>query len=290
MTSESRGSVGAPGFSTKLRITILPVADLLIDVFAPTLIYLLLTWTDLPNSVRLSIGGFVVAAKGVARMPDLFVDPSQRRRFGIALLVALIAAASTVAVFERAGSEHWSIVVGAVVLGVGLTPLLVIGRRRDHLAVLVVVEIGISVVLTLISTSAFFILVRPAIYTAIAGAYVLATVPTADPFALRISRTVTAAGDSLRAKAFDESWRSSPRFQRTQRWMSASLGVTLLAESVLRVVIVYTQPSEAVLHASLLSQVPGILLFVVWFAGIKFVGKPIVAHEVDDQMRRMASV
>jgi len=74
------------------------------------------------------------------------------------------------------------------------------------------------------------------------------------------------------------------------RWMSASLGVTLLAESVLRVVIVYTQPPESVLHASLLSQVPGILLFAVWFAGIKFVGKPIVAHEVDDQMRRMASV
>jgi hypothetical protein len=105
--------------SAKLRIAILPVADLLIDVFAPTLIYLLLTWTDLPSSVRLSIGGFAVAAKEVARMPDLFVDPVQRRRFGIGLLVALIAAASTVVVFERAGSEHWSIVVGAVVLGVG---------------------------------------------------------------------------------------------------------------------------------------------------------------------------
>jgi hypothetical protein len=132
-----------------------------------------------------------------------------------------------------------------------------IGRRRDHLAVLVVVEIGISVVLTLISTSAFFILVRPAIYTAIAGAYVLATVPSTDPFALRISRTATAAGDSLRAKAFDESWRLSPRFRRTQRWMSASLGVTLLTESGLRVVIVYTQPPEAVLHASLLSSAAG---------------------------------
>jgi hypothetical protein len=33
-----------------------------------------------------------------------------------------------------------------------------------------------------------------------------------------------------------------------------------------------------------------VLLFVAWFAGIKFVGKPIVAREVDDQMRRMASV
>jgi hypothetical protein len=163
----------------------------------------LLTWTDLPNSVRLSIGGFAVAAKGVARMPDLVVDPAQRERLGIGLLVALIAAASTVVVFERAGSEHWSIVVGAVVLGLGLTPLLVVGRRRGHLAVLVVIEIGISVVLTLISTSAFFILIRPAIYTAIAGVYVLATVPSADPFALRISRTVTVAGDSLRANAFD---------------------------------------------------------------------------------------
>lgn len=275
---------------TKLRIAILPVADLLIDVFAPTLVYLLLTWTDLPNSVRLSIGGFAVAAKGVARIPDLLVDRTQRRRLGLGLLVAVIAAASTVVVFELAGSEHWSIVVGAVVLGLGLTPLLVVDRRRDHVAALVVVEIGISVILTLISTSAFFILVRPAIYTAIAGAYVLATVPTADPFALRISRTVTAAGDSLRAKAFDESWSSSPRFRRTQRWMSASLGVTLLAESVLRVVIVYTQPPEAVLHASLLSQLPGILLFVVWFAGIRFVAKPIVAREVNDQTERMASV
>ena len=264
----------------------LPLADLLVDVFAPTLIYLALTATHLPDAVRLSIGGYVVAAKGVARTADLIADPAQRRRLWIALLIALVAAVSTVTVYDTGGSEHWSIVVGAAVMAVGLIPLLVMGRRPDHLAVLVLAEIGLSVVLTLISTSTFFILIRPAFYTAIAGVYVLATVGSAEPFALGISRTVTAAGDPARALAFDATWANSVRFRRTQRWMSASLGLVLLAESALRVVTVYTQPADAVVHASLLSQVPGIALFVAWFLGIRFLAKPIVAREVDDQVRR----
>jgi len=66
--------------------------------------------------------------------------------------------------------------------------------------------------------------------------------------------------------------------------MTISLGLVLLAEAVLRVAIVYSQPEHAVLKASLFSQLPAIGLLVLWFVAARFAFVPVASKEVDALM------
>jgi hypothetical protein len=68
--------------------------------------------------------------------------------------------------------------------------------------------------------------------------------------------------------------------------MTIGLGIMLLAEAVLRVAIVYSQPEQAVLKASLLSQLPANGLFILWFLVARFGFVPIASKEVDALMPR----
>ena len=68
--------------------------------------------------------------------------------------------------------------------------------------------------------------------------------------------------------------------------MTITLGVVLLAEAVLRVATVYSQPEHAVLKASLLSQAPAIGLLVLWFIIARLAFVPLASKEVDVLMPR----
>ena len=156
-------------------------------------------------------------------------------------------------------------------------------RHLDSFALLVLAELAVSVTLTLISSDPRFVLARPAVYTTIAGLYVLATVRT-RPFMMQVTRPIAAGGDPIRATAFDRAWTESARFRTAERAQTITLGIMLLAEAVLRVAIVYTQPEHAVLQASLLSQLPAIGLFLLWFLTARFIIVPIASKEVDALM------
>ena len=54
----------------KVRILAHSLADLLVDLLLPTIVYLLLAPTALSQIVRLSIGGYFVAAKAFATAPE----------------------------------------------------------------------------------------------------------------------------------------------------------------------------------------------------------------------------
>lgn len=48
--------------------------------------------------------------------------------------------------------------------------------------------------------------------------------------------------------------------------MTAGLGGVLILDAVVRVVIIYSQPADAIVESSLTSQLPLVILIVVWFA------------------------
>jgi len=66
--------------------------------------------------------------------------------------------------------------------------------------------------------------------------------------------------------------------------MTAGLAVVLLAEAVLRVVIVLSHPASDVLASSLWSQILAVGLFVVYIAVVKLVFVPRTSREVDALM------
>jgi hypothetical protein len=95
------------------------------------------------------------------------------------------------------------------------------------------------------------------------------------------------AGDPVRAEAFERAARESPRFRRVEQAMTVGLSVVLFAESALRVATVLSRAADSILAASLWSQVPGVALFVVYFAVMKLVFIPRAAREVDTFMPKI---
>jgi hypothetical protein len=156
-------------------------------------------------------------------------------------------------------------------------------HHLDTFAILVLAELATGVILVLVSSDPRFVLARPAVYTAVAGIYALTTIRT-RPFMMDMTRPLAAAGNPARAVAFDRAWQESARFRAGERLMTALLGIMLLAEAALRVITVYSQPEHAVLKASLLSQLPSIGLFALWFIITRFAIVPVLSKEVDALM------
>jgi hypothetical protein len=272
----------------KAKILVSSLVDLAVDLLLPTAIFALLAPTGLSAVVRLTIGGFFVAAKASAGhlSPDGAEGRSEfKTSLLVGIVIATVATAVTVIVRCLSGSDRLAMALGAGVLAVfqGLT----LARTRHHLdgfALLVLVELGATIVLSSISGNPRFVLIRPSFYTAIAAVYVLTTVRTPRPFVMQVSKPMAAAGDPVRAEAFERAGRESPRFRRAEQAMTVGLAAMLLAEAVLRVVTVFSRPQSSVLASSLWSQVPAIGLLVVYFAIARLVFIPRASREVDALM------
>jgi hypothetical protein len=241
-------------------------------------------------AVRLSVGGFWVAAKSVTGRVREGADGSGLvRRVGIAVGVALAASVATLGAASAGVNDTVAILIGSLVLGVAALPILLRRNRIDGFALLVLGEVAISVMLVLISDDPRFILVRPAFYTAIAGIYAIATGWTSQPFMMEVTRPIAAGGNPLRAAAFDRAWITSPAFRKAERGMTFGLGGVLLGEAALRVLAVYSRPEGAVISASLLSQLPAAVLFVGYLVVIRVFVVPVASREVDAEMLAAAA-
>jgi 2-polyprenyl-6-methoxyphenol hydroxylase-like FAD-dependent oxidoreductase len=271
---------------SKAHIIISALGDYIIDLLLPLAIFGMLASTGLSAVIRLTIGGFFVAAKACAGRLAAGNDKAHRVTFGRSLLIGCLIAASataaTIAAVRWGYSETLAIGVGTTVLAVVQGIDLVRTRRRlDGFALLVLVELAATIALTSLSSNLRFVMIRPSFYTAIAGFYVLSTVPSARPFMMQVSKPMAAGGDPVRAEAFERAGRESVSFRRTEQAMTIGLGVLLLAEAVLRVFVVMAHPPSHVVESSLWSQVPGVALFVIYFAVVRLVFVPRASKEVD---------
>jgi len=266
---------------SKSRVITASLVEMAADLLLPTVVYLLLAPTHLAVAIRLTLGGFLLAGKATAGRTG---RPAGRARLWLAAAGAAAACAVTVIASSAGASTTASIVAGTAVTAVCTGLLLRADRRHlDTFAILILTELAISVILSMVSSDPRFLLARPAVYTAVAGIYAITTIRT-RPFMMAVTRPFASSGNPARAAAFDRAWEESARFRAAERLMTASLGIMLLAEAALRVITVYSQPEHAVLKASLLSQLPGLGLFALWFVIARFVIVPVASKEVDAQM------
>jgi hypothetical protein len=139
-------------------------------------------------------------------------------------------------------------------------------------------------VLTSITGDPRFGLARVSLYLAIGGVFILATTFSQRPLMRTALKPVAAKGDPARADAFDRTWRKSRQFRLLYRAMTAGLGVALLADAVLRVIVIYSQPASAVTESSLTSQIPLVVLIAVWFAAGRGLAVPRAARLLDAEL------
>jgi hypothetical protein len=271
---------------SKARIIATAFIDVGIDLLLPTAIFALLAPTHLSALLRLTMGGYFVAAKAGAGHFSSGEGSAEhisfRRAFITGTVIAAMATAVTIIAKTAALSDMRAIACGAVVLAlIQGTCLFRTHRRLDGFALLVLVELAATIILTSVSNTPRLILIRPSFYTAIAGLYVLSTVWAERPLVMRVTKPMAAEGDPVRAEAFERAGRESIRFRRAEQSMTAGLGVVLLGEACLRVLSVWSHPQSDVIVSSLWSQVPAIGLLVVYFVVVKLIFVPRVSREVD---------
>ena len=181
--------------------------------------------------------------------------------FRMALPFLLDLAMPTVAYYVLHGLWGWSPVVALTVGG-----LLTAGhalsdavrhRRANAFTVLVVFMIALSIALIWLTGDARFVLAKPAVFTAIAGAYCLGTCLVGRPLCFETAKPFATRGDPRRLAGWQNAWEHSPDFRRVLSLLTVAWGVGLLAESVARVVVAYALPMD---WAVLAVQVPGVLM------------------------------
>ncbi|MFF3223189.1 VC0807 family protein [Nocardia suismassiliense] len=245
---------------------VMMLANLVIDLLLPTVVFVLLAPTGLPAALRLSLGGTLLAAKAIGggmRTGEF--------RWPLAIPMAVVPTATLVGCYLGGLGDTTSMVSAAVVAA-----LIVVGdllrtrlrhkqaHRIDGFAVLVLAEVVAGVVLTSISGDARFVLARSSCYLAVGGLVILATTWTDHPFMRDALKSVAAKGDPLRAEGFDRTWLKSRRFRTIYRFVTATLGAVLLLDAVLRGIVIYSYPPSDVAESSLLSGLPLIGLIGLW--------------------------
>jgi len=145
-------------------------------------------------------------------------------------------------------------------------------RRKglDAVGMLVVLEILASILLMVFVRDPRLMLIRPSFYTAIAAAYLIYTAVVGRPLTFDASRPMATQGDPAREAAYQRTWEQSPEFRRTHVMVTFGFGLALIADSVLRVIVVYRVPFE---ESAWLSNVPHVTAMVLMIGASALAGR-----------------
>lgn len=166
---------------------------------------------------------------------------------------------------RRAGVGVVGATLGGSVVPVGRTIFSVVrGRKVDWMAVFVIVALGLGTVASLAMHSPRMLLAKDGVITALCGVWMLGTVAFGKPLLLAMGRGIA---EAKRGKGGGEvwagRWEREPRFRYGIRLITIVWGVGLVFDAVVRVVIAYALPLDAVPGAT---TVQWIVLFVLLYS------------------------
>jgi hypothetical protein len=156
--------------------------------------------------------------------------------------------------------DTWALTIAGAATGVNALVNTIRRGRLDALGLLVVAEIAVSVVLLAVTADPRLILVRPAVYLAVAGVVNLVSCFAGRPLSYTASTPMATKGDPERAVAYERAWHHSPELRAIHRQLTAAIGLAMIVYAVMRVLIVYSFSTGT---AVLVQEVPGILLIAL---------------------------
>jgi hypothetical protein len=264
----------------KARVLLLALLDAALDIVVPTVVYLVLQPLGVPSVLALAAGGILIGGKAAfGKLTDTESrDPALVVGSTIASLIVLFG------LHAIGQSDLVALLGGGLVQTAGVVTSIVRRRKFDGFALLVLTELAVGIALTFVTSGdPRFLVVRPAFYTLIAAGYVFGTTFGAKPFMYVVSRPMAVAGDPRRDIAFTNAWRNSAPFRKLERIMTVGFGVVLLAESVLRVVIAFRYSADEVVASSFASQLPVIILLVLFIIAFRVIAVPRLSRIVDGE-------
>jgi hypothetical protein len=139
----------------------------------------------------------------------------------------------------------WALTAGGLVAGTSTVINTMRRRGLDTVGMLVLLEILASLVL--------LVAVHDELYTAASG----------KPLTFEAARPIATKGDPSRNASYDYAWATSAEFRRTHTMVTTGFGLALIADSILRVVIVYTTPVDRSMWLSNVPHTVAMILFLV---------------------------
>jgi intracellular septation protein A len=136
-------------------------------------------------------------------------------------------------------------------------------RQLDFIAGIALFFIVVGVLASLISGSARFTLIKESFFTGLFGLAFFLSLLAPRPLMFYMARASSTGGDAARMRLWDERWQH-PGFRHAMRVMTAMWGVTFVADSLIRVGLVFILSTSAFL---VVSQ----LLFYAMFAATLFI-------------------
>lgn len=143
----------------------------------------------------------------------------------------------------------WALTAPAVTVATVAVVLTVRRRRADMIGLMVLLEIGATFTLSLVTHSARAAAAREPIYIFIAGVFCLATLLYRMPLSHTSTVAIATFGDPKREAAFDQAWRAIPRYRMWQRLITTSLGLIMVATAAVQAYIVLSAPATQIADA-----------------------------------------
>lgn len=141
-------------------------------------------------------------------------------------------------------------------------------RRVEALGIMTLAFVAVGLVTSLLSGDPFFYLIKESLLTGVWGLVLLGSLLAARPLTFYFGRQFMAGGDPTRAAWYDSLWQR-PQFRALQRWSCIMWGLGLVAEALLRVLLVLVLPIPVFLLVSqvLAFGVMGLLMVATMLLG-----------------------
>jgi hypothetical protein len=123
---------------------------------------------------------------------------------------------------------------------------LLVTRRIDPVAVLVLVTVAVSLVVSALTHDVRLLLAREGLLTGLWGLVFVGSVWARRPMAFTVARPLMEGRRAFGPSSWDELWAGEPAFRRVWRVSSVVWGVALLVDAIVRVVMSYTLPVDRV--------------------------------------------
>lgn len=156
----------------------------------------------------------------------------------------------------------WALTVPAIAVAVVAVVDTVRRRRIDMIGALVLVELAITIALSLITRSARIAAVREPLYVLAGGVFCLCTLLQRRPLTDRSTARLASFGDPKRQAAFEYAWRHVAEYRMWQRVLTAAIGLILVISSVIRVSLIMAATGGGIAHAVNGSNTVGIVMIV----------------------------
>jgi hypothetical protein len=156
----------------------------------------------------------------------------------------------------------WALTMPAIAVAVVAVVGTVRQRRTDMIGALVLVELAITIALSLVTRSARVAAVREPLYVLAAGAFCLITLLQRRPLTDRSTARLASFGDPERRAAFEYAWQHLAEYRRWQRLLTTAIGLIMVIPSAIRVHLIVTAPARGLAHAVDLSNTVGILMLL----------------------------